>query len=49
MIVILRSEGYRLTINDKIDFIENCGNAGEGRIDRPEKNVSIEQIVDWVR
>jgi hypothetical protein len=41
MIVILRSEGYRLTINDKIDFIETVAT--------PEKNVSIEQIVGWVR
>jgi hypothetical protein len=41
MIVILRSEGYRLTINDKIDFIV--------AVATPEKNLSIEQIVDWVR
>lgn len=40
-IVILRNEGYRLKIKDKTDFIVSVAT--------PERNVSIEQIVDWVK
>lgn len=40
-IVILRNEGYRLTINDKTDFIV--------AVATPEKNISIEQIVDRIK
>jgi death-on-curing family protein len=39
--VIFRNAGYRLTINDKTDFIV--------AVATPEKNVSIEQIVDQIK
>jgi seryl-tRNA(Sec) selenium transferase len=37
----LRNAGYRLTINDKTDIIV--------AVATPEKNISIEQIVDWMK
>jgi len=37
----LRNEGYRLTINEKTDFIV--------AVATPEKNLSVEQIVDWMK
>jgi death-on-curing family protein len=39
-IMILRNEGYRLMINDKTDFVISVAT--------PEKNISLEQIVNWV-
>lgn len=40
-IVILRNEGYHLTVNDKTDFII--------AVATPEKNISLEQITDWMK
>ncbi|KKH99527.1 hypothetical protein EO95_06730 [Methanosarcina sp. 1.H.T.1A.1] len=40
-IMILRNEGYRLTVDDNNDFIV--------AVATPEKNLSVEHIVDWVR
>ena len=38
--MILRNEGYRLTINDKTDFVISVAT--------PEKNISLDQIVNWM-
>jgi death-on-curing family protein len=39
-ITILRNEGYRLLINGKTDFIISVAT--------PEKNISLDQIVNWI-
>ena len=39
-IVILRNEVNRLTVNNKTDFIIVVAT--------PEKNLSVEQLMDWV-